>query len=188
MSTASKSSPRVTLVTPVFGIASYEDAVNHYVNWLGFNLDWEWREAPGRPVIMSISRSGVTIMLNEAATDSTHSRLNLKVDDLQALIDEWNARRPGSVEIAVDPPYDIPTASVTDPFGNFVAFEQPITPAQRDAMEARKPSIRRHIRQRLDAGHPCPTPEQVVEAVGRPLGLALEVLNEFPEYEEATRE
>lgn len=46
--------------------------------------------------------------------------------------------------------------------------------------------MREYVRERLAAGHPCPTPEEVVEAVGRPLGIAIEVLNEFSEYAEAT--
>ena len=26
---------------PVFGIRSYAEAIDYYVDWLGFNLDWE---------------------------------------------------------------------------------------------------------------------------------------------------
>ncbi len=55
----------ITGVVPVLGINSYEEAVSHYVNKLGFNLDWEWREAPGKPAIISVSRDNVSIMLNE---------------------------------------------------------------------------------------------------------------------------
>jgi hypothetical protein len=47
--------------------------------------------------------------------------------------------------------------------------------------------MRDFIRQRLAEGKPCPTPEEVVEAIGRPPGLAMDVLGEFPEYEQAAR-
>jgi hypothetical protein len=30
-------------MVPVFGVSSYEAAVEHYIDWLGFTLDWEWR-------------------------------------------------------------------------------------------------------------------------------------------------
>ncbi len=32
---------RILSVTPSFKIDSYEEAVDHYVDWLGFNLDWD---------------------------------------------------------------------------------------------------------------------------------------------------
>lgn len=69
-------------------------AVAHYVDWLGFNLDWEWREAPGRSVIMAISHDGVSLMLNEDDERSVGSWLTLSVTHLQALADEWNPKRP----------------------------------------------------------------------------------------------
>ena len=31
-------------VVPVFGVGSYEETVSHYVEWLGFRVDWEYRE------------------------------------------------------------------------------------------------------------------------------------------------
>ena len=34
---------------PVLRIGSYEEAVDHYADWLGFKLEWDWREAPGQP-------------------------------------------------------------------------------------------------------------------------------------------
>ena len=55
---------------PVFGIRSYEQAIDYYVDWLGFHLDWEWREAPGQPAIVSISREGITIGLNESVMNT----------------------------------------------------------------------------------------------------------------------
>lgn len=40
--------PNMTRIGPVLRILSYEDAVAYYVDWLGFTIDWEWRETPGR--------------------------------------------------------------------------------------------------------------------------------------------
>ena len=51
--------PRIERMVSVFGISSYTEAVAHYIGWLGFNLDWEWRQAPGQPVIMGISRDKI---------------------------------------------------------------------------------------------------------------------------------
>jgi len=179
--------PKITEIVPVFGIKSYEEAIAHYVDWLGFNLDWEWREAPGRPVIMAISRDGASLMLNEGDELSVGSWLTLRVTDLHALADEWNSRRPNSVLVAVQPPYDIPSIFLTDPFGNRMDFQQPVSAEEEEVRKRRASQMRDYIGQLLAGGNPCPTPEEVVEAIGRPLGLAMDILCEFPEYEHAMR-
>lgn len=183
----SKEAPQITGMVPVFGIRSYEEAVAHYVDWLGFNLDWEWREAPGRRVIMAISRDGVSLMLNEDDESAIGSWLTLNVTNLYALADEWNDRRHHSVTVAIEPPYDIPSIFLTDPFGNRMDFQQPISAEEKEARKHRASLMRDYIRQRLADGNSCPTPQEVVDAIGRPLGLAMDILCEFPEYEEATR-
>jgi hypothetical protein len=177
--------PRIHKMVPVFGIASYKDAVAHYVDWLGFHLDWEWREAPGEPVIMAISRDDVAFMLNEWPGSFAGSNVTLHVRNLEVLAEEWNARRPGSATVEVGPPYEIPTLTVTDPFGNTLSFqgENPVDQVR----EENGPKMRAYIQKKLDEGEPFPTPEEVREAVGPVLGLAIEVLNEFPGYGEAYR-
>ena len=178
---------RIAEVVPVFTIGSYDEAVVFYVDWLGFSLDWEWREAPGRPVVMAISRDGVSLMLVEQTDSPSASWLNLKVDDLGAFAEEWNSRRPNSVTVGVSPPYEIPTVSLQDPFGNRLDFEQPVSAEEQAARDARIPHMREYIRHRLADHGVCPAPEQVVEAVGGPIGLAIEIMGEFPEYEHAAR-
>jgi hypothetical protein len=107
----------------------------------------------------------------------------LYVKNLAALAAEWNGRRPGAATVQVGPPYEIPTITVTDPFGNTLSFqgENPVD----EVREANAPKMRAYIQSKLDAGEPFPTPEEVREAVGPVLGLAIEVLNEFPGYAEA---
>ena len=174
-------------ITPVLGIKSYEDAVAHYVDWLGFNLDWEWREAPGRPVIMAISRDDVSLMLNESPDSAMGSWITLGVTGIQALADEWNGRRSGSATVVEGPPYEILEIHVTDSCGNRLVFQQQPSAQEKAEREARRPEIRSYIRQQLSAGASCPTPAEVVEAIGGPIGMAMEILCEFPEYEQATR-
>ena len=103
---------------PVFGVRSYAKAVDYYVDWLGFNLDWEWREAPGQPAIVSISREGINIGLNESEDAATGAWLIVAVADVQALAEEWNGRRPGSVEVVSGVPYEGYVIYLKDPFGN----------------------------------------------------------------------
>ncbi len=179
---------KITGMVPVFGINSYEAALAHYVDWLGFNIDWEWREAPGRPVIMSISRGEVSLMLNEGDDQSMGSWLTLNVTDLQALADEWNERKPGVAIVVISPPYDIPSIFLTDPFGNRMDFQQPLSDEETATRKNLTAQMRDYIRERIDNGNTCPTPQEVVDAIGRPKGMAMDVLCEFPEYEQQTRE
>jgi hypothetical protein len=173
----------ITGMVPVFGIRSYDEAVAYYVDWLGFNLDWEWREAPGQPVIMHITRDGVSLMLNESVEVPSVSWLTLKVTDVHAFAAEWNAKRSNSVKVAGDPPYDIPTIFLKDTFGNRLDFEQLFGVKEKEFRERRASDMRDYVRQRLSGGYPCPTPDEVVEAVGRSPILAMAILGEFPEYE-----
>ncbi len=171
---------------PVFGIRSYEEAIDYYVDWLGFNLDWEWREAPGQPAIVSISRDGITIGLNESADAATGAWLSVSVNDAQALADEWNGRRTGSARVVSGAPYDGAVIHLVDPFGNRIDIQQMLT--DREAAQQREqqtPRMREFVAQQIADGLPVPTPEEVVAAIGPSVGLAIEVLNEFPAYDRA---
>ncbi len=179
-------------VRPVFRITWYEQAVAHYVDWLGFAIDWEWRREPGAPVVMAISRDGVDMHLVENDDHPPSSWIQIHLDDIQTLAHELNAKRPGSVSIEGGTPY-VQQILLEDPFGNLVVFEQAQSPADEVAADERAGRMRDYIRQRLDAGHACPTPEEVVQAVCPPVEFAatiqaVNVLTEFPEYEEATRD
>lgn len=167
---------------PVVGVQSMKEAIDFYVDWLGFNLDGEWEEAPGEPKIAWISRDGLKIALNEYPDAPSNVWLNVDVADAQALADEWNERRPGSVELIIGPPYEFPAIYLTDPFGNRIHINQPLTKEEEAARRARIPEMRDFIAQRLAEGKPVPSPEEIVAAVGPSVGIAIEVLNEFPEY------
>ncbi len=179
--------PGISRITPVFGIGSSAEANSWYVEWLGFNLDWEWREAPGRPAIMAISMDEIGMMLYEFPDRPSASWLNLYIEDLSDLAASWDAKRPGQANIIVELPYDIPTINLVDPWGNKLDFSEPVSATEEEAREERKKEMRELVRSTLDAGSPVPSAQELVDAVGRPLGIAIDVLNEFPEYEEATR-
>ena len=174
-------SGRIDAMVPVFGIESYAEAKGHYVDWLGFSIDWEWREAEGQPVIMAISRDRAEFMLNEYDVPAP-STVTLKVDDLEALAAEWNGRRPGSVEVAIEPPYEFPAVLIRDSCGNALHFQQSLTASEEAARAANRVRMREHVRALRAAGKPFPTPAALREAIGPALGTAVEVLNEFPDY------
>lgn len=50
------------MVTPVFQIADYAQAIAFYVDWLGFSIDWEDRPASGAYYVQ-ISRGSIVLHL-----------------------------------------------------------------------------------------------------------------------------
>ncbi len=174
--------PRIESMVPVLGIDDYAAAREHYVEWLGFQVDWEWREAPGEPVIMAISRDAASFMLNEYANAMPGSWVTLKVANLAGLVAEWEARRPGAASIVVEPPYEFPSCRIVDPSGNVLHFQEPLSETEQAARAGNRARMQDFVRGRLERGEPLPTPEELRAAVGPDLGTAVEVLNEFPDY------
>ena len=179
--------PRIERMVPVFGISSYAEAVAHYVEWLGFKLDWEWREAPGQPVIMAISKDDVAFMLNEHPDQPKCADVRVQVRNIEGLADELNKRRPGSVSVQIELPYEFAELSVADDSGNTLTFHCDNSAEQERLRAQNVPKMREYIQKKIDDGLALPTPEEVREAVGPVLGFAIEVLNEFPEYAESYR-
>jgi hypothetical protein len=174
--------PALQSLRPVLRIGSFEQAVEHYVGWLGFNLDWDWREAPGQPVIAALSRDDAAFMVNEYPQTPGPIELHLTVKNFNALLDEWNAKRPGSAEPRIAPPYEFPDIPIRDPWDNVLVFEGQDEALERRRREAVRPKMREYVQAELDAGRGFPTPEELRDAIGPPLGTAIEVLNEFPAY------
>jgi hypothetical protein len=175
--------PKIERVVPVFGISSYDEAVAHYVEWLGFKLDWEWREAPGQPVIMSVSRDDVAFMLNAHSDQPKCADVRVQVGNVEELADELNKRRPESVSVQIGLPYEFAELTVRDDSGNTLTFHCDNSEEQERLRSQNVPKMREYIQKRIDDGLALPTPEEVRKAVGPVLGFAIEVLNEFPEYE-----
>jgi hypothetical protein len=173
--------PTILGCIPSFKIDSYEAAVAHYVEWLGFNLDWEWRSEANKPVIMSISRDNLSLFLNEEGQQAP-TQLRVQVSNLVGLVAQWNQKGPGSVEVILEQPYEIPTAYVHDPFGNMMALQEPqaAEAANEKSMIANR--VREYLNNGLRTGESRPTPQQIVDEVGATLGIASEVLNEFQEW------
>ena len=115
-------------VVPVLSVGSYEETVSHYVEWLGFDVNWEYREEQ-LPFVISISRDGFSFMLSEGDTSSeletsTGSWTVIYVSDIEAMSEELNSRRSNSVKIELYPPNDKAQIHVIDPWKNLLVFEQ----------------------------------------------------------------
>ena len=109
---------------PVFRIFSVEKAREFYLDFLGFQLDWEHRFEPATPIYMQVSRGPVVLHLSEHhgdATPGSTAYVRMRgVRDYHAEISGRGYRylRPG-VETR-----DWAEAEMTviDPFGNRIRF------------------------------------------------------------------
>lgn len=110
-------------VKPILRIFDYQRAIEHYVNWLGFKIDWEHRFDENAPVYMQVSRACIVLHLSEHSGDGTPGT-NVFIDNFEGLREyhrellekKYKYNRPG---IGV-PFYDENALEVTviDPFHN----------------------------------------------------------------------
>lgn len=61
----------MAIVKPVLRIFDYERAVAHYVNWLGFQIDWQHQFEENTPVYMQVSLGAIVLHLSEHSGDGT---------------------------------------------------------------------------------------------------------------------
>ena len=176
--------PTLSKARPVLRIGSFREALAHYRDWLGFDLDWDWYEAPGEPVIAAFSRDDVEFMVNEYPDTPGPTTLHINVANFEALVDELNSRGARPVTARLAPPFEFHDLPITDPWGNIIVFEGQNVAAATAQQESVRPQMRRYIQDALDRGAGFPTPEELRDAVGPPLGTAIEVLNEFDGYGE----
>lgn len=112
---------------PVLRVQDGISALQFYVGYLGFAVDWEHRFEEGMPLYARISRSQTTLDLSEHYGDGTPgSVIWIPVSDLRSLHRELK-RRPNRMlrpNIESDAPGG-PTMTITDPFGNELRFCEP---------------------------------------------------------------
>ncbi len=109
-----------TSVVPIFRIFDYQKAVEFYVDWLGFKIDWEHKFDENSPIYMQVSRDGIVLHLSEHHGDcAPGSKAFITIDDVRSLhreicAKEYKYNRPG-LEQAF---WNAPCFEVIDPFSN----------------------------------------------------------------------
>ncbi len=113
----------LSAATPILRIFSVEKAREFYLDFLGFEWQWEHRFEPGLPLYAQVRRDELVLHLSEHHGDATPgSALFVRmrgVDEYQAELigKRYGYARPG-VE---DAPWGR-VLTVTDPFGNRLSF------------------------------------------------------------------
>lgn len=113
-------------VIPVLRIFDYSKAVEFYIKWLGFNIDWEHRFEENLPIYMQVSQEYIVLHLTEHHGDCCPgAKVFIECSNLrqyqQYLIDkDYKFNKPG-LENA---PWNALCMEVTDPFGNKLLFSE----------------------------------------------------------------
>lgn len=111
---------------PIMRIFDVAKAKDFYVDYLGFNVDFEHRFAPKMPLYMSVSRAGLTLHLSEHHGDGTPGHVvYVRMKNMRAFHKELQSRRghyqnPGIDEDAPGGP----RLKVLDPFGSTLLFAE----------------------------------------------------------------
>ena len=109
---------------PILRIFDEAKAREFYVDFLGFEIDWEHRFEPGTPLYLQVSRDECVLHLSEHHGDSTPgSAIRIDTSDIDAFHAELASKRytyarPGINEM----PWGTREVSVADPFGNKLTF------------------------------------------------------------------
>ena len=117
-----------TSVTPILRMFDVAKADEFYLGFLGFKVDWEHRFDNNAPLYRGISRAGLIIHQSEHHGDGVpgqHLRINMKgVEEYQKELIGKNYRyyRPGVEKM----PWGALEMRVADPFGNQIAFSEPL--------------------------------------------------------------
>jgi len=113
---------------PILRIFDVAKAKAFYLDFLGFNIDFEHRFEASLPLYMSISRNGMTLHLSEHHGDGTPGTVvfvRMKgLDDFhrELAAKNYDYLRPGIEDQRPDLPFRL--MNVLDPFGNRIRFAE----------------------------------------------------------------
>ncbi|AZZ56245.1 glyoxalase/bleomycin resistance/extradiol dioxygenase family protein [Rathayibacter iranicus] len=111
---------------PILRIFSVEKAGEFYVDYLGFEVDWEHRTAPDSPLYLQVSRSGLRLHLSEHHRDgSPGAAVHVALRGVRELHAELDAKSYPYLNPRITrSPFGF-TLNVIDPFGNQLRFAEP---------------------------------------------------------------
>jgi len=111
-------------VTPILRCFDEAKTREFYVDFLGFEIDWEHRFEPDLPLYMQVSRDGCVLHLSEHHGDCCPgAAIRVATTDVDAYRAEligkqYRNARPGVEQM----PWGSREMSINDPFGNRLVF------------------------------------------------------------------
>ena len=116
-------------ITPILRIFDEAKAKEFYVDFLGFQVDWEHRFEPGMLLYMQVSKGDCVLHLSEHHGDcSPGAAMRIETDELEHFHTEllgkgYRYARPGIEAM----PWGSRDMSIGDPFGNRLTFTNAVS-------------------------------------------------------------
>ena len=108
---------------PIFRMFSVEKAREFYLDYLGFQVDWEHRFEPELPLYMQVTRGGLTLHLSEHHGDCTPgARVFVEMNGVTELHAELTGKNYNYLRPGLNKEDWGLSLTVTDPFMNRITF------------------------------------------------------------------
>ncbi len=109
---------------PLLRIFDETKAREFYIDFLGFQIDWDHRFEPALPLYLQVSRDGCVLHLTEHHGDACPgAAVRIATTDIEALHRELLDKQYGYARPGLeDMPWGSREMSVKDPFGNRLTF------------------------------------------------------------------
>jgi uncharacterized glyoxalase superfamily protein PhnB len=117
---------KVKKVIPVLRIFDYKKAIEFYVEWLGFKINWEHTFEDNTPVYLEIEKDGLIIHLSEHHGDGTPGTNvfvwcdGVKEFHKEIINKKYKYNKPGLEKTF----YGSLAVKVIDPFHNQIIFNE----------------------------------------------------------------
>ncbi|MFN3623158.1 MAG: glyoxalase superfamily protein [Hyphomicrobium sp.] len=124
---AAKASVRFSDAIPILRIFDVTKAKEFYVDFLGFEIDWEHRFGENFPLYAQVSRADIKLHLSEHHGDASPGSTvfvwmrGIAEYHRELMAKDYKYYRPG----LEDAPWDARVMQVGDPFGNRLRFSEP---------------------------------------------------------------
>lgn len=111
---------------PILRIFDYQKAIEFYIHWLGFTIEWEHHFEPNSPAYLQITRGQTTLHLSEHFGDGSPGSqvfiwcTGLKEFHQELLHKNYPYGKPGLESTF----YDAWRVMITDPFFNRLSFNE----------------------------------------------------------------
>ncbi len=110
-------------ICPIFRIFDIEKAREFYLDYLGFQCDWEHRFAENMPLYMQVSRGNLVLHLSEHHGDgSPGANIFVRMQGVDTLHQEISSRKYRFLRPGIENEPWGRVLAVIDPFGNRIQF------------------------------------------------------------------